>query len=85
MKVRIAEVAKALIRAGADVNAKDNEGKTVLQLAVQLGVEPDVIAVLINAGADVNASTSFMTILDMGMNEKVKAMIKAAGGRSHWD
>ena len=90
MKVRIAEVAKAevakaLIRAGADVNAKDNEGKTVLQLAVQSGVEPDVIAVLINAGADVNASTSFMTILDMAMNEKVKAMIKAAGGRSHWD
>ena len=80
-----AEVAKALIRAGADVNAKDNDGETVLERAVRLNLKPDVIAALINAGADVNASDdSVMTILDFARDEKVKVMIKAAGGRSNW-
>jgi len=44
----------ALIQAGADVNAKDNEGKTAFHYATEKG-QIDVIKLLKELGADVNA------------------------------
>ena len=44
-----------LINAGADVNAKGNDGETVLMLAALNNSNPEVIKALLNAGADLNA------------------------------
>lgn len=46
---------QAIIKAGADVNAKEADGKTPLMYTVEANVSPDVINLLIAAGADVNA------------------------------
>ena len=44
-----------LLQAGADVNARDEGGRTPLQYAAVLNSNPDVINLLIASGADVNA------------------------------
>jgi hypothetical protein len=43
-----------LIEAGADVNAKDDEGLTPLMIAAHYST-PEMVTLLIDAGADVNA------------------------------
>ena len=48
------EVVKALIEAGADVNAKDNDGWTVLSWACTKN-NKDIAQLLIENGANVNA------------------------------
>ena len=45
----------ACIRAGADVNARDDDGRTPLHYAAQYGDDPAVITVLVGATADVDA------------------------------
>ena len=45
---------KALIEAGADLNAKENDGWTALHLAARNG-KLDCVKALIEAGADLNA------------------------------
>lgn len=52
------EIVKALIQAGADVNATTHTGQTVLMIAVR---ENDInsVKLLIQAGADVNAKDVF--------------------------
>ena len=53
-KEKFLELAKLLIDAGADVNAKDNEGNTALSIAIKNN-NSEIIKMLINAGAsDVN-------------------------------
>ena len=47
------------IKAGANVNARDEDGKTPLMYAARDNQNPDVIKVLLEAGADVNASDEF--------------------------
>ena len=46
-----------LIDLGADVNARNSDGYTILMQALmfRLAIHPDVIKLLIKAGADVNA------------------------------
>lgn len=48
-------IIKALIDAGADVNAKDTYGDTPLSSACIWGASPDEIRMLIKAGADLEA------------------------------
>ncbi|MBP3835871.1 MAG: ankyrin repeat domain-containing protein, partial [Pyramidobacter sp.] len=51
-----ADKVKAAIAAGADVNAKNNEGFTPLVMAVSDNGAPEVVKALIDAGANVNAN-----------------------------
>ncbi|MBR0279288.1 MAG: ankyrin repeat domain-containing protein, partial [Synergistaceae bacterium] len=44
----------ALISAGADINAKDNDGMTALMCAVKWTENPEAVSVLIEAGSPVN-------------------------------
>ncbi len=53
------EVITFLVKAGADVNAKDQFGITLLHLAVKWSESPDVVTALIKAGADVNAKNIY--------------------------
>ena len=46
---------KAALKAGADVNASDEDGWTALMCAASNNGNPDVVRALIAAGADVNA------------------------------
>ena len=48
------KIAQALIKAGANVNAKDGEGKTPLMIAAFHGGNCDIIEALLNAGAKIN-------------------------------
>lgn len=47
-------ICKALIDAGADVNAKDDNGRTALMRAALLG-QDRCVDLLLDAGADINA------------------------------
>ena len=44
-----------LARAGADLDARDGNGRTPLHLAGVFGKSPEVVAALVTAGADLNA------------------------------
>ena len=49
------EVVQVLLDAGADVNAKDQQKRTVLIRAVKKKSSPEMVKMLLSAGADVNA------------------------------
>ena len=52
------EVLKFLVKNGADVNATDKDGKTVLHVAAR-GKNLDVVKFLVGNGADVNAKDEY--------------------------
>ena len=65
-----ANIVKAYIDAGADVNAKDIDGGTALMCVVALG-RLNVVKELIKAGADVNAKdNNGKSALDYAKEEK---------------
>ncbi len=84
---------KALIKAGADVNARDNKRSTPLHKAVSERMEGapnqpwvdkqvQIVEILIKAGADVNAEDTFWTTplriaARTGQVEMVKALVAA--------
>ena len=80
-KEKFLEFAKLLIDAGADVNAKDNDGLTALMVAAN-NRNSEVVQELINAGADVNAKsfvgmTALMFAAKKGDSKITKALMNA--------
>jgi ankyrin repeat protein len=63
---------EAAIQAGADADAKEDDGATPLILAAAINKNPEVLNILIQAGANVNAK----------MNDDMTALMFAAGGNS---
>lgn len=56
----------ALLDAGVDVNAKDNDGMTALMVIDN----PDIVPILVNAGADVNAKSDLLHVTPLMMASK---------------
>jgi ankyrin repeat protein len=75
------ERVKALIAAGANVNAKKNYGETALMYTAMLG-HTEITQLLIKKGADVNAKTkdgetALSLAKEQGHDEIVKLLIDA--------
>jgi ankyrin repeat protein len=73
------EIIKLLVEAGADVNARDNKGKTVLMYAIEgyAGDEAENIKYLIEKGADVFArNAEGKSILKLALEEENEEIIK---------
>jgi ankyrin repeat protein len=69
-----------LIRDGADVNARNNDGWTPLMLAAGHSTSPEIVTVLLEKGAEVNASNSYgITPLMFATNPEIIKILKAAG------
>ncbi len=72
---------RVLIREGADVNAKGNNGVTPLQRAA-LGSTPEIATLLIEAGADVNVKNDYgKTALNLALTPEIIKLLKAAGAK----
>ena len=74
----------AIRKAGADVNAKNIDGKTPLHQAAYFNKNPEVITTLIKAGADVNAknkngSTPLQDAVWFNKNPEVTTLLIKAG------
>ncbi len=79
-----AEAVSLLIRAGANINAKNTKNEITAVMAATLGCHEEVVKTLINAGADVNiqrkdpADAPLHVALWLG-NEKIVKMLLEAG------
>ena len=70
------EVLNTLINAGADVNAREEHGWTILMCAAGNNNKPEVFNVLIKAGADIFIKDKYgKTVLDYAKNDEVKRII----------
>ncbi|MBQ3585202.1 MAG: ankyrin repeat domain-containing protein, partial [Synergistaceae bacterium] len=78
----------ALIEAGADVNAKDNEGYTVLMFLARRG-HTDTVNALIEAGAedvtDDDGKTALIHAAECGKPATVHALLDAGSYPKHKD
>ena len=52
------ETVRELLRAGADVNARDRHGQTALMLAAHRGYR-DMVEILVEGGADLNVTAKY--------------------------
>jgi ankyrin repeat protein len=74
-----------VVEKGADVNAKSNNGTTILFAAVFSG-DLKVVQYLVEKGADVNAKNKDgLTPLDVTGNKEIKKFLQNAGGKSGED
>lgn len=74
------DIVNALIKAGADINAKDQYGWTALIWAGGAS-NPEIIEALLRAGADVNArsfggETALMRAAERGSEENLRVLLK---------
>ncbi|SVD88287.1 uncharacterized protein METZ01_LOCUS441141, partial [marine metagenome] len=81
-------VVELLIKASAEVDAKDDGGRTPLYAAIYFGQKENAELLIAN-GADVNAETTFgASVLDAALSKKHEELInliKASGGSSNAD
>lgn len=64
------EVIVVLLKAGAEVNARDDDGETPLIYAAMYNPNPRVISTLLNAGADAKAKdSSGMTAVEYAVHD----------------
>lgn len=71
---RFMNVAKYLIKRGADVNARDNDGISSLAYAC-LKDDYDMAKLLIDNGADVNVKTKYGTLLQCTDDNRIKRLL----------
>ena len=88
LAARTPEQVKALINAGADVNAKGRDDWTPLMFAAMYSKNPEIIKILLDAGANVNAKTNnSMTALMLaaasGADIEVIGLLLNAGANVH--
>lgn len=79
------EVLEALVAAGGDVKAKDENFSTPLLWAVQTGCTPSAVRALLKAGADPSAKAKGgatpLMFADIFQRKEIGAMLRAAGGK----
>ena len=83
------DVLEYLAEKGADINAKDDEGRTALMESVN-GYKAEIIQYLVEHGADVNAAdnrgcTSLMRAAYIGYPELVKYLLDHGADKEHAD
>ena len=77
------EVAAVLLEAGADVDARDNDGVTALMMAAWHNKDPKIISVLLGGGADIEArdkdGKTALMLPDYNYNLEIIAALLKAG------
>lgn len=72
------------VKGGADINAKDKDGRTPLMIAAMFNKDPDVITVLVNLGADIGAQDkngeNAFALSAKNPNGEIKASLTSFGG-----
>ncbi|MCI6980750.1 MAG: ankyrin repeat domain-containing protein, partial [Akkermansia muciniphila] len=76
------EVVKLLLEYGANVNGEEGEHIPPIEYAARRRY-PEIVQLLLEHGADVNAvNDDGKTVLDLTEDEKIIAILKAAGAKS---
>jgi ankyrin repeat protein len=81
------KVFKELLKAGALVNVKANDGTTALMLACENTDTPSIVSLIIDAGADINAKDydGYCALDYSKSNERfgdiIKGLLVAAGAK----